>query len=227
MMIAIVGAMAIETEYLIQKIGYQNKIEKNGYSFWVSEYANKQIIMTTSGVGKVAAAVLITTLVNQFPNLDLIINIGVAGGLRGKVKVGEIVTFSKYAYYDADATRFSHYVHGQIPGCPAYFKGDTAFINIAKEFTNQVGMVLTGDLFFTDDLAIEQVINKHFSKDQVISLDMESTAFAQSCYHLGYPFASLRVISDIIGGTVSEYEQNLVRCSQLAGKCLLDVLKKI
>ncbi len=227
MVVAIIGAMAIEIEYFIQEIGYQEKIIKNGHTFWLSEYANKQIIMASSGVGKVASAILSTTLVNLFPNLDLIINVGVAGGVKGKTNIGDVVTFSKYAYYDADATHFPHYVHGQIPGCPAYFQANPEFLNICKEFASQVGMVLTGDLFFTDQQAIETVITKHFLLDNVISLDMESTAFAQSFYHLGFPFASLRVISDIIGGTGNEYEKNLATCSEKAYKYLLAILKKM
>jgi len=229
MVIAIIGAMAIEIEYFLREIGYKEKIVKNGYSFWLSEYANKQIIIASSGVGKVATAILSTTLVNLFPKLDLIINIGVAGGVKGKTKIGDVVTFAKYAYYDADATHFPQYVHGQIPGYPAYFEGNSEFLNICKEFTGQIqiGMVLTGDLFFTDQEVIEAAIAKHFPLDNVISLDMESTAFAQSFYHLGFPFASLRVISDIIGGIEDEYEKNLTICSEKACQYLLAILKKM
>ena len=56
---------------------------------------------------------------------------------------------------------------------------------------------------------------------------MESTAFAQSFYHLGFPFASLRVISDIIGGIDDEYEKNLTICSEKACQYLLAILKKM
>lgn len=227
MTIAIVGAMAIEIEFLIQEIGYQKKIEKNGYCFWLSEYANKQIIMTSSGVGKVAAAILATTLVNLFPNINLIINVGVAGGIQSKTKIGEVVAFTKYAYYDADATYFEGYVYGQIPGCPAYFHADQGFLTACQGFINTSGMVLTGDMFFTNQNAIDEVVKEHFPMENVISLDMESTAFAQSYYHLDFAFASLRVISDIIGGTISEYEQNLESCSHLACKTLLAILKKM
>ena len=48
MVIAIIGAMAIEIEYFLREIGYKEKIVKNGYSFWLSEYANKQIIIASS-----------------------------------------------------------------------------------------------------------------------------------------------------------------------------------
>ena len=75
--------------------------------------------------------------------------------------------------------------------------------------------------------AIDEVVKEHFPMENVISLDMESTAFAQSYYHLDFAFASLRVISDIIGGTISEYEQNLESCSHLACKTLLAILKKM
>lgn len=227
MTVAIVGAMAIEIEYLLKEINCPEKIEKNGYTFWLGDFSDKKIILTYSGVGKVAAAVLATTLVNLFPDLDLVINIGVAGGIIGKTKIGEVISFNRYAYYDADATYFPKYVRGQIPGCPAYFTPEENFLKVCQGIISHEGMVLSGDAFFTNNAEIKQVIETHFPNENVISLDMESTAFAQSFYHLQTPFGSLRVISDLIGSAVSEYEENLQSCAYLACQSLLTVLGKI
>lgn len=227
MTVAIVGAMAIEIEYLLKEINCTEKIEKNGYAFWLGDFADKKIILTYSGVGKVAAAVLATTLVNLFSDIDLVINIGVAGGIIGKTKIGEVISFNKYAYYDADATYFPKYTRGQIPGCPAYFTPEENFLKACQEFISQEGMVLSGDVFFTDRVEINRVIDTYFPNKNVISLDMESAAFAQSFYQLQIPFGSLRVISDLIGSEVSEYEENLKSCASLACQHLLVVLRKI
>ena len=227
MRIAVVGAMMEEVEYLLQDISCSKEVVKNGYTFWQGSYAGHEIILTVSGIGKVAAAVLSTTLVNNFSPLDLVINIGISGGVAEKITIGDVVTFNKYAYYDADVTCFPSYVYGQIPGCPEKFLGDEKFLALCMINNAKAGMVLTGDMFFTKKELISDKINKYFKDDNVISLDIESTAYAQSFWDLKVPFASIRVISDIIGSEVSQYEENVERCSKIGNVFLLEILKKI
>ena len=91
--LAIVGAMDSEILYLKEKMEENKKIvvkEVNGFIFYEGKLFDKDIILVKSGVGRVASAILFTTLCMKYSDIDLVINVGIAGGYAG-TKVGDIV----------------------------------------------------------------------------------------------------------------------------------------
>ena len=171
MKIAIIGAMdkeikLLETEHPnecdnVVQITYYTKlknllnkktISKSGYVFEIGNIYNHEIILTISSIGKVATGLLMGTMLSSFEGIEKIINIGVAGGVMGKLEPGDVVLGEKYCYSDADARGFN-YEYGQIPGCPKFFYGDKTMI--CKSVTDaHVGTILTADIFQTDKKAL-------------------------------------------------------------------------
>lgn len=227
MKIAIVAAMEEEALMIINNINDKQKYTYNNFDFHIGKYLNNDIIVTVSGVGKVASAILSTTLIDHFKDIDLVISVGVGGGIEGKTEVGEVMIFDEYAYCDADATYFN-YSYGQIPGCPKTYNGSISSIEKAiNNIAYKKGMILTGDSFFTNKDEINSKIENYFNDKNVLSLDMESCAFAQSFWSLKVPFVTIKVVSDVIGVSSNDYEKNLDMCTKIAQNTLLTILKKM
>ena len=83
MKILIVAAMDNEIAIVLDKLK-ENKIdvkEIEGFKFYLGSLYNKEIILVQSGVGRINSGILITIAKLNF-DFDLIINIGIAGGLK-------------------------------------------------------------------------------------------------------------------------------------------------
>ena len=227
MKIAIIGAMDKEVELVSKNLLNKKTISKSGYVFQIGNIYNHEIILTISSIGKVATGLLMGTMLSSFEGIEKIINIGVAGGVMGKLEPGDVVLGEKYCYSDADARGFN-YEYGQIPGCPKFFYGDKTMI--CKSVTDaHVGSILTADIFQTDKLAVDKIINEYFKDDNVLCLDMESTAFAQCAYKNNVDFLAIRAISDVIGSNdqTNKYKNALEMACTKAYNIMMEILKNI
>lgn len=223
MKIAIISAMKKEIEPFYDNIK-DKKIKKYlDYEIHEGRIKDNDIIITFGGIAKVNTGI-ITTIINfLYPDIDLLINIGISGGVKGKVKAGEIVFSSKMTYCDVNATPFG-YAYGQVPDMPLFYEGDLSYFEDVLEM-GKVGTILSGDTFFTDLEKINSIINTHFSNDNVLALDMETAAFGQCAYIYKIPFIAIRAISDVVGdeNQIGQYEDyNLIACNKIC-----DALNKI
>ena len=238
MRIAIVGAMDSEIEYL------KNLMEKsenglsssviNSYVFYFGKINDKEIILVKSGIGRVNASILMSTLLIHFRGIDLIINTGIAGGY-GNLRVGDIVVGAQTVYGDVDIRPASdyegQYVYGQMSGCPATFKADTKTIEkIALNLLKcRLGTICTCDKFTTDLDETNKLVNENFKDLNVLAFDMESCAYAQCAHFYKVNFIAIRAISDFIGGSEQseEYTNNFVFASDQSSKFTLKLLEII
>jgi len=223
MKIAITSAMEKEVTNLFDKIQNKEIVKYKNFEFKTGKLGKHDVIVTNGGIGKTNTGIIVALMDSLFEGIDLIINLGISGGVKGKVNPGEICISEKLAYSDFDATAFS-YEYGQVPRLPRYYYGDKKVLECIKNF-GTIGMILTGDKFVTDEISSNDIINTHFNGENVVCFDMESTAFAQSAYVLGLPFVAIRAISDIIGvsGQVDNYtDYNMIACKKAC-----DALEKI
>ena len=130
MKIGIIGAMEEEVTLLRDKIENRQTISLGGCEIYTGQLNGTEVALLKSGIGKVAAA-LGATLLLEHCKPDVIINTGSAGGLAPTLKVGDIVVSDEARYHDADVTAFG-YEYGQLPGCPAGFKADDKLIAAAE-----------------------------------------------------------------------------------------------
>lgn len=238
MRIAIVGAMDSEIEYL-KKIMEENgnglsSSVINSFMFYFGKIEEKEIILVKSGIGRVNASILMTTMLLSFRGIDLIINTGIAGGYR-KLKVGDIVVGAQTVYGDVDIRSASdyegQYVYGQMSGCPATFKADSKMIELIamNSLKCSVGTICTCDKFTTDLDETNELVNTYFKDLNVLAFDMESCAYAQCAYFYNVNFIAIRAISDVIGGSEqsSEYANNFVYASDKSSEFTLKLLQII
>ena len=122
MKIGIIGAMEPEVAILREQISNRETITVAGCEFYSGELAGHQVILTRSGIGKVAASIATTILLERFAP-DCVINTGSAGGFDPELHVGDVVISNDVRHHDVDVTAFG-YEPGQLPQQPAAFASD-------------------------------------------------------------------------------------------------------
>ncbi|HEY5716079.1 MAG TPA: 5'-methylthioadenosine/S-adenosylhomocysteine nucleosidase, partial [Psychromonas sp.] len=155
MKIGIIGAMDEEVSILKGALANLQTTVIAGCEFYQGELNGKQVIVTKSGIGKVAAAVATTLLLERFTP-DCIINTGSAGGYDTTLNVGDIVISTEVRFHDVDVTAFGYEI-GQMAQLPAAFQADQNLIAIAQKAAETVthvkiiqGLICTGDIFMAD-----------------------------------------------------------------------------
>ncbi|MFP1724042.1 5'-methylthioadenosine/S-adenosylhomocysteine nucleosidase [Lonsdalea quercina] len=198
MKVGIIGAMEQEVILLRDQIQNRQTIQRAGCEIHTGQLHGVDVALLKSGIGKVAAA-LGTTLLLEHCRPDVVINTGSAGGLASSLKVGDIVVSSEVRYHDADVTAFG-YEAGQMAGCPAAFVADENLIvqaeqAIAKLALNAVrGLVVSGDAFINGAEPLARIRNTF---PQAVAVEMEATAIGHVCHQFGVPFVVVRAISDV------------------------------
>lgn len=194
----IIGAMEQEVTLLRDKIENRQTLTLAGCEIYTGTLNGVEVALLKSGIGKTAAA-LGTTLLLELCKPDLVINTGSAGGLAPTLQVGDIVVSDEVRYHDADVTAFG-YEPGQMAGCPAAFVADSALIAAAERVIKQLdlnavrGLVVSGDAFINGAAPLERIRSTF---PQAIAVEMEATAIGHVCHQFKVPFVVVRAISDV------------------------------
>ena len=198
MKVGIIGAMEQEVTLLRDKIENRQTLTLAGCEIYTGTLNGVEVALLKSGIGKVAAA-LGTTLLLQLCKPDVVINTGSAGGLAPTLKVGDIVVSDEVRYHDADVTAFG-YEPGQMASCPASFVADDKLIAAAEMVIKQLdlnavrGLVVSGDAFINGAAPLERI---RTTFPQAIAVEMEATAIGHVCHQFKVPFVVVRAISDV------------------------------
>lgn len=135
------------------------------------------------GVGKVAAAVgLAHHLAVHRDTIDLVVNVGSAGGLHDQ-PVGTVIEVARVSQHDVDHTGIERLVGRAMPGGPITLPGPTS----AR------GHLVTGDRLIAD----EQDRARLAAHAEVV--DMEGYAIAAVCQRFAMPVWLVKAVSDGAG----------------------------
>lgn len=175
-------------------------------------------VVVVSRIGKVAAAVTITTLILEFGITELIFT-GVAGAISPDLEVGDIVIGRRFYQHDMDARPIMKQFEIPLLGV-FYFETEESRLQYAQrvvgEFlenkhlhavvsseelnrfnihapTLHIGDIASGDQFFSDSDKKQRIKKELHS---VICVEMEGAAVAQVCFEYHIPFTIIRTISD-------------------------------
>lgn len=197
-MIGIIFAMEEELSSFLKNKKIIETREIYELKFYKLNVNLKEIIVVESGVGKVNSARTTQILIDCFkPNL--ILNIGVAGGLCDSINVLDIVIGEKLVQHDFDITIFNH-PKGYIPKIGEYVETNNNYVdkiyNLGKELNINIhkGIIASGDKFITDINERKQINNDY----NAICIEMEGASIAQVCKLCNIPFIVIRIISDNI-----------------------------
>ena len=202
-MIGIIGAMDVEVQaiknkmYDIEEINYLDSI------FYKGKIKDKEVVLCKSGVGKVNAAITTSILLYHF-DIDFVINIGTAGGMRSDQETLDIVISDRVIQYDFDTS----YLDGP-GGLGIYCQSDKSLGDKVKEAFDKnhieaniyFGDIISGDKFVGDNDLIKDLRHKF---PQAIACEMEAGAVGQTCEKFSIPFVVIRSLSDIVDKDNSE-----------------------
>ena len=145
--IGVIGAMPEEVSLLKSRMTDVESEKVAGLEIFKGQLHGKNVVLTQSGMGKVAAGAATQLLITKY-GIDAIIFSGIAGNMTSKIGVGDVVVSKEVTYHDAEITMINqHY-----PNMDSYF-ADENMINAtsrACEETNTVyivGKIATGDKF--------------------------------------------------------------------------------
>lgn len=230
MKVGIIGAMEPEVAILREALQNKEELSKGGFIFYTGELAGHTVTLVQSGIGKVAATVATTLLIDNF-NPDCVINTGSAGGFDPELNVGDVVISDEVRHHDVDVTAFGYEI-GQVPQMPAGFVAHTTLIDAAKASVailentqTKVGLICTGDSFMCDPARIDKT-RKYFPS--MLAVEMEGAAIAQACHVLNTPFVVIRSLSDIAGKeSPQSFEEYLEVASVNSSKLVTELLGQL
>lgn len=222
--IGIIVAMQEELEHLLLHIKNVQTHTLHHCTVIQGDLHNKRLYLLNAGIGKVNAAIATALLIKEYQP-DLIINIGIAGSVAEYLKTGDVAVSDCSVYYDVDATVFG-YQAGQIPRMPTHYQTDFSIeIDETKfsDFKVFLGIICTGDSFLTSRNPLTK-IKEHFQN--IVAIDMEAAAVAQTCYHFELPFLLIKGITDQVDANASEdSEKNVQTAMENALRVLLWLLR--
>lgn len=198
MVIGIIGAMKEEVESLKKEMQLESKTTKASMDFYEGKLWNHDVVVVVSGIGKVNAAICTQILVDIF-DVNMVMNVGVAGGVKSDINPGDIVIASSLVHHDMDCSVFGDKI-GQVPRMDVYdFKCDEKLVNIAKNIVlkdlnhkSVVGIIATGDQFIADNKKVKWLEDTFDAS----AVEMEGVSIAHVAYQNNIPFIVIRSISD-------------------------------
>ena len=227
----IIAAMKEEMEE-IKKI-MNNIQEQQIYEliFFKGKIKNSDVVLVECGVGKVNAARVTQILIDNFKDMDIIINVGSSPSANDELNIGHIVIGEKLIQHDFDITAFGH-KKGYISNIGENIHSNPELIdkmkNVISSLPNssckaKIGTIVSGDIFCTD-VNLKNDIRKEFGAD---AIDMESGAIAQVCYLDDKPFVIIRSISDKPNGNNQiTFDEFLVLASKRCATILEKFIEK-
>jgi adenosylhomocysteine nucleosidase len=202
--LAIVAALHEELSEWLAQLPDRRCERVAGRDVWVATFRGQSIVVTLSGIGKVAAATTATLLIQRF-DVQRIVFTGVAGGLGPGVAVGDVVVARRLLQHDMNA--WPLVPRHEVPGYGrAHFEADKTLSDALAWACEQAlldmglptqrlhqGLIISGDQFVCDT-AVAQALQRDLP--DALAVEMEGAAFAQVCHDHGVPLAVVRTISD-------------------------------
>lgn len=188
--VLIVSALPQETEYIADYLQGKSEWIQIGDDKYFNQKSDVTVLVKVLGVGKVNAAFQTTDAIRDF-NPQLIVNIGVAGGLADDLDRGAIAIGTDYVQVDIK-TLLPENAPVIAPTKKEIVDGiERVAINNGVKY--RTGRIATGD-FVLYESKKRRAIKKKYNP---IAFDMETAAVAQVATAKGIDFVGIRSFSDM------------------------------
>ncbi|MGI6608217.1 MAG: 5'-methylthioadenosine/adenosylhomocysteine nucleosidase [Erysipelotrichaceae bacterium] len=208
-MIAIMVAMDCEREAVEQIITDKRNVVSGNQVYTTGIIANKEVIVATCGIGKVISAINTVRILENY-DVDLIINIGTAGGICDDAEIADVIVASKLTYHDFDLYSIDG-IEPSFDNNYYTFVTDETLTDLAykvidsDDYNVYIKPLVSGDAFVCDEEKIAY-IQKYFP--EAYGCDMEACSIAHCCYEYGKKFLIIRSFSDIVTKKGNELDFN-------------------
>lgn len=217
MRLGIISALHEEQQGLVEAMEGPYKLIHGMREVWIGKLWEIDAVCVLSRIGKVAAAMTATLLVEKF-GVTHIVFTGVAGSGDPSIRVGDVVVAESLVQHDMDAsplfprhevplTGQTHFLSDRPLalqlGHAAQVFLDTEFAQVIDAAERAVfalqaprlhrGLIASGDQFVNGRERIQALGE---ALPGLLAVEMEGAAVAQVCFELGIPFGVIRTISD-------------------------------
>ena len=207
---AIIAAIPQELEGVFPALSDAHRQQAGGRQFWLGRWHGHELVLATSGMGKVAAAATAAMLAARF-GAQRVLLAGTAGALDAGLNVGDAVVARAFVQHDMDPSPLFPRFEVPLTG-RSHFETDAALADVLAQAARAAlpaldddgglgleaprvheGLVLTGDRFVSSS---EERAALKAALPDALAAEMEGAAIAQVCSDFALPFAALRIISD-------------------------------
>lgn len=227
MRIGVIGAMQIEIDNLKKSLENSTTEEISSVQFVKGNIGEIEVVAAVSGVGKVFAAICTEAMILKY-QVDMVVNIGVAGTLCKELGVMDVALASQVVQHDMNTSALGDDI-GLLSGInQIYIPSDEKMTALMEQCIGEkgihykVGTIATGDLFMQG----EQQKEKLHQRFDAIAAEMEGGSIGHVCYMNHVPFTVLRTISDGEGGAM-DYAQFAQKAAKLGIEIVIEFIKKI
>lgn len=229
MKIGIIGAMELEVDAL-EAMTENARIQRiSGIDFYSGKINGAKTVVAAAGVGKVNAAVCAQTMILKY-SPDIVINVGVAGGLAPDLSIGDIAVADSVAEHDMDTAAIGDPL-GFISGInKVYMDCDKNIADLMERAAKSIGLnvkrgvIASGDQFISTRERRDKIIENFGA----IAAEMEGASIGHVCAMNGVPFGVLRAISDgANSGSVTDYPAFAKTAAANSVKIITYMLKEI
>lgn len=210
-MLYILAAMQKEADALLAKAEIRKEFTQFGKKLWEGEACGVPFTLIVTGVGKTNAAASAMLAIAR--GADRLLNIGVAGGISPRAKIGSLWQIDRAVQYDFDLST----INGTPVGTLDEYQ--TPYLPLRTGGKFPTATLATADSFASgqDDMALLDSLGADVR-------DMEGAAIAHIAYAAGVPCTMFKSISDNAREeSVREYRENML----IALGALSDNMRKI
>ncbi len=220
-----IGVIAAEEKELLEVKNLMSDIESIELfdrMFYKGKLNNKDVVCVKCGVGKVNSAHICQVMIDNF-NVELVVNIGSAGGVDKRLKVGDVVIADKLFQHDFDITPFGREL-GEIDNIGKFIETDKKLLEIFKDKNVFIGGIASGDKFIHEKEEKDKIRDTF----NVMCVEMEGASIAQVCFLDKVKFLVIRSITDTLeGNSKVDFETFLTEASKNAANILKDIINNI
>ena len=226
MKIGVIGAMQMEVDTLKESLSDTTTVTYSGVEFVSGKMNDVEVVAAVSGIGKVFAAICTEAMILKF-EVDMIINIGVAGALTRDLGVLDVAVADQVVQHDIDTSPLGD-PYGLLSGInEIYLPTNDAMRKLLEDCLKGKGVhylrgtIASGDQFIASEEK-KQWIRQQFD---AIAAEMEGASIGHVCYINQVPFAILRSISDSEGGAM-DYQTFAKRAAILSIEVVLEFINR-
>ena len=189
-MIGIIGAMQLEVDEILQVSDKYEEKAIHGIKFYEAEIKGIEVVVMLSGIGKTNAAVSTTLLLDNY-DIDLVLNIGTAGGMQEYEEVLDVIVSTKVAHYDFEVPNwprgFNYDPTDPSIVTPTLFLASRKHVDIISKYIGEDSRVFTGPVASGDQFIYREDQYKKILADypEALCAEMEGASIAQVCYMFG------------------------------------------
>ena len=197
-MLYILAAMQKEADALLAKAEIRKEFTQFGKKLWEGEACGVPFTLIVTGVGKTNAAASAMLAIAR--GADRLLNIGVAGGITPRAKIGSLWQIDRAVQYDFDLSA----INGTPVGTLDEYQ--TPYFPLRTGGKFPTATLATADSFASgqDDMALLDSLGADVR-------DMEGASIAHIAYAAGVPCTMFKSISDNAREeSVREYRENML-----------------